>query len=311
MSDEQVYLSVEEFDVTVTTDIEGVITTQQVIIEGAPSIEVLVDNEDAPIEVVLAEGLQGPIGPEGQRGTSWFKGLGAPTGISAINGDYYLNTSNNDLYRFEVDEWVVVTNLKGSDGYDGEDGSVWHNGNGTPNFALGKVGDYYLDSVSGDFYKKTSVGIWTLQGSLVVGPEILEEENTWAAPQTFNMTTNLIERIGNETSYSERRYTLQNYSLGPNSTPTVINELTFNSWTFCGMKADYVLKRGTSSVRCGTIYVSTDGLSVSISFSDTEVGACGVDFDATVENGIVKVLWSTDATPTTAVARFEYTFYKL
>lgn len=41
----------------------------------------------------------------------------------------------------------------------------WRTGSGAPAGALGVVGDFYIDLVTGDFYKKTGSVTWTLQGN--------------------------------------------------------------------------------------------------------------------------------------------------
>lgn len=51
-------------------------------------------------------------------------------------------------------------------GASGTPGSVWFAGTGVPAGGLGVVGDFYLDSATGNYYKKTGASTWTLQGSL-------------------------------------------------------------------------------------------------------------------------------------------------
>jgi Major tropism determinant N-terminal domain len=57
-------------------------------------------------------------------------------------------------------------------GQDGQDGSVWRNGNGPPNNSLGINGDYYLDDNNGDVYLKSS-GTYSvvanIQGGVAAG----------------------------------------------------------------------------------------------------------------------------------------------
>lgn len=42
----------------------------------------------------------------------------------------------------------------------------WFSGSGAPSSGSGVQGDWYLDSVSGNFYEKTSNTVWTLRGNL-------------------------------------------------------------------------------------------------------------------------------------------------
>lgn len=53
----------------------------------------------------------------------------------------------------------------GPAGADGTPGSVWFTGVGAPAGGLGDDGDFYLDSVTGDYYEKVA-GVWVLQGNL-------------------------------------------------------------------------------------------------------------------------------------------------
>lgn len=50
----------------------------------------------------------------------------------------------------------------------------WSSGSGTPDSALGSVGDFYLDESDGDVYEKTASATWTLRANLTgpAGPSI-------------------------------------------------------------------------------------------------------------------------------------------
>jgi hypothetical protein len=90
-------------------------------------------------------------------------------------GDYYLNDDTGEAYRKRDDTtWEVVATIKGEDGIngtdgtdgsDGSDGSVWHTGQGDPADDLGNNGDFYLNSASGDYYRKQG-GHWMPEGNL-------------------------------------------------------------------------------------------------------------------------------------------------
>lgn len=48
-----------------------------------------------------SQGVQGVPGDPGVRGSKWFTGSGAPSGISgALDGDMYLDTSTGEVYQF-------------------------------------------------------------------------------------------------------------------------------------------------------------------------------------------------------------------
>lgn len=64
----------------------------------------------------------------------------------------------------------------GTPGPPGTPGEVWYTGSGAPAGATGIVGDWYLDSASGDYYEKTGASAWALRGNLkgptgATGPE--------------------------------------------------------------------------------------------------------------------------------------------
>jgi hypothetical protein len=61
-------------------------------------------------------------GGGGGGGSTWFDGAGVPSSGTGINGDYYLNTTNGDVYRKSSGTWSVVGNIKGPQGDDGADG---------------------------------------------------------------------------------------------------------------------------------------------------------------------------------------------
>jgi len=54
----------------------------------------------------------------------------------------------------------------GPAGATGTPGEVWYLGTGAPAVGTGNIGDLYLNTTTGQFYEKTGVSTWTLQGSL-------------------------------------------------------------------------------------------------------------------------------------------------
>lgn len=69
---------------------------------------VTIDEENVVVEV-------GTSGPQGPRGTSLLNGVGAPSPSLGINGDFYLNTSNMNLYGPKTNSgWGNPTDLVGS-----------------------------------------------------------------------------------------------------------------------------------------------------------------------------------------------------
>lgn len=68
----------------------------------------------------------------------------------------------------KVLEGSFVINTGGGGG--GGSTNSWLTGSGVPGSGLGSVNDFYLDSVSGNYYQKTNSTTWTIQGSLI-GPQ--------------------------------------------------------------------------------------------------------------------------------------------
>lgn len=63
-------------------------------------------------------------GADGQDGALWYKGAGAPSSGTGSNGDFYLNSSNGDVYTKSGGAWgSPIINLMGPSGTDGTDGT--------------------------------------------------------------------------------------------------------------------------------------------------------------------------------------------
>src|SRR5215203_4784036 len=116
----------------------------------------------------------------GAGGSVWRSGSGVPSAGLGINGDYYLDTDNGNVYRKAAGSYTLVTNIKGpagtagaagapgtngTNGIDGAPGSVWRAGSGAPSGGLGINGDFYLDNVTGDVYLKAA-GAYTIVANI-------------------------------------------------------------------------------------------------------------------------------------------------
>jgi len=69
-----------------------------------------------PIGPTGDNGTNGTNGADGADGSTWYDGAGAPSGGTGIDGDYYLNDSNGDVYLKSGGSWSIVANIKGLDG---------------------------------------------------------------------------------------------------------------------------------------------------------------------------------------------------
>ena len=75
--------------------------------------------DETNVEINLTEQIVnvdlGTSGPQGPRGTSLLNGVGAPSSSLGIEGDFYLNTSNMNLYGPKTgSSWGSPTDLVGS-----------------------------------------------------------------------------------------------------------------------------------------------------------------------------------------------------
>lgn len=114
------------------------------------------------------------MGDDGADGTKIHSGSGTPKASLGVNGDFYIDLANQDLYGPKTDDgWGDPVSLNGedgqdgADGQDGKDGSQIYAGDGPPDASQGKVGDYYLDQTNKDLY----------------GPKT---ENGWGQPISLN-----------------------------------------------------------------------------------------------------------------------------
>ena len=69
-------------------------------------------------------GKDGKDGKNGSAGSKWLDGSTDPTNaVTANSGDYYLNTTTDDVFRKEINGfWTRIVNIKGNPGQDGNSG---------------------------------------------------------------------------------------------------------------------------------------------------------------------------------------------
>jgi hypothetical protein len=59
----------------------------------------------------MAAVAAGAAGANGLNDTPWLSGSGVPASSLGADGDYYLNTANNDVYTKTSGTWATVTNI--------------------------------------------------------------------------------------------------------------------------------------------------------------------------------------------------------
>lgn len=111
------------------------------------------------------QGIQGEVGPtgakgdQGKDGATWITGTSAPS-TQGVNGDFYLNTSNWDVYQKLSGTWTKKGNVQGATGVKGDKGDQGATGaqgaKGDP-FAIAKT--YTSISAMNAGYSSDGVGV--------------------------------------------------------------------------------------------------------------------------------------------------------
>ena len=104
-------------------------------------------------------------------GVKWLSGTGLPAAGLGMQGDWYINDANGDVYeKTTANVWTWRDNLTGPAGTAGTPGEKWFSGTGAPAGGTGIIGDWYLNDANGDVYEKTGASAWTLRDNLT-GPQ--------------------------------------------------------------------------------------------------------------------------------------------
>jgi hypothetical protein len=113
------------------------------------------------------QGIQGVQGIKGDVGSLWYDGGGAPAAGLGVNGDFYLNHANGDVYQKAGGAWGLIANIKGPQGIQGIQGitgavgpaTMWYSGAANPVVGLGTNGDFYFNTTNATVWQK-SAGAW-------------------------------------------------------------------------------------------------------------------------------------------------------
>jgi hypothetical protein len=104
----------------------------------------------------------------------WTTGSGAPSTLHA-DGDYYLRTSNGEVYKQVSGAWVDQgftlvgpQGVAGTNGTNGTNGTTWYIGSAVPS-TLHANGDFYLRTTNGEVYQQVA-GAWVDQTFSLIGP---------------------------------------------------------------------------------------------------------------------------------------------
>lgn len=127
--------------------------------------------------------------PPGGTGSVWYDGAGVPAAGLGNDGDYYLRSTNGNVYSKAGGVWSIVANIRGpagangtngtngtngidgadgADGAPGADGKSVLSGAGAPG-AVGNLGDFYINTTTHEIYGPKTGGGWGSPTSLI-GP---------------------------------------------------------------------------------------------------------------------------------------------
>ena len=139
--------------------------------------------EDGAVGATGATGAAGQNGQNGRDGKDILSGTSDPTSETGKEGDKYVNTTTGDIFVKKNGQWEREGNLKGPKGDNGKDGAAGETGaagqngqngrdgkdilSGTsdPTSEIGKEGDKYVNTTTGDIFVKKN-GQWEREGNL-------------------------------------------------------------------------------------------------------------------------------------------------
>ena len=131
------------------------------------------DGADGEKGATGATGPAGADGEDGADGATWLFGTSAPASSAGKNGDWYLNTSNWDIYNKASGAWTKKGNIKGDKGDKGDTGTrgstitygtaiTGANTSGTifsgSGIASALVNDLYINTSTYNIYRCTTAG---------------------------------------------------------------------------------------------------------------------------------------------------------
>jgi hypothetical protein len=114
-----------------------------------------------PIGNTGTTGAAGPQGPKGDPGTQGNPGTTGATGPAGPTGPTGTTGATGP---------AGSTGPQGNTGPTGAPGSVWWQGASAPASGTGVVGDYYLNTSTGDVFQKTTATTWVPAGN-IKGPQ--------------------------------------------------------------------------------------------------------------------------------------------
>jgi hypothetical protein len=105
--------------------------------------------------------IVGPQGSAGNNGNTLNHGTGAPSSGVGNNGDFYIDTSANNIYGPKAaGAWGSATSLIGLQGSAGSNGNTILTTSGAPSNGTGNNGDFANDATAQVMYGPKAAGAW-------------------------------------------------------------------------------------------------------------------------------------------------------
>ena len=113
------------------------------------------DNDNGQVYQFNGTNWNPQVNIKGANGSQWFTASGVPTVIQN-DGDFYLNAADGEVWQQILGSWVDTgTNIKGANGINGTDGSIWYSGAVFPPTSppTYNPNDFFLDTTNGNVYQ--------------------------------------------------------------------------------------------------------------------------------------------------------------
>jgi hypothetical protein len=193
-------------------------------------------NSELPIGPPGPTGPQGLQGLQGIDGTIWLNGAGEPLPQNGVHNDYYLDTDTGDLYVKDFVglalEWILITNIYGTDGLPGEPGVDGENGVALQWIPFGEEGGFFKSLGISSIITPDSTGInQNYYSSLfyIFGNDLCPVNDSVARITIFYETTGIESGASGPVAFVNHNLLI---STGGNSTPVIGAGSSFIPKTF-------------------------------------------------------------------------------
>ena len=137
------------------------------------------------ITVVKLVAMKGDPGPQGLQGVAGATGAQGPQGVKGDTGNTGAQGPIGNTGPTGATGSQGIQGIQGPTGATGSAGTPgekWFSQSGAPAGGTGIVGDWSLDTATGDIYEKTATSTWTLRGN-IRGPQGIQGATGATGPQ--------------------------------------------------------------------------------------------------------------------------------